>query len=164
MLGELGERAFVGVHFVVASHPFEDLPQTTWLELEGEMLVEPRHSVGHAAYRLTGNGWLVALRSTGAFDTEETRNRAVRLRTALKDLIKGRSLAGASTDLFSLHVSTGLDINWLQNALDSRLLQHLWATDPLDLDLSRGLRHIRVPARFGCRRLNGMVAGPFPEP
>lgn len=164
MLAELRDRAFTGVHFAIASEPFATLPQTTWLELEGEMFVEPRHSIGNWAYRMTGRGWIAALRLSGQFESDELRDRAVALRSALKDLVKGRALAGVSTDLFSIHAKAGLHINWLQNALDSRLMQHIWPSEHLDLDLSDGLRHIRVPARFGSRRLGGMMAGPFADP
>lgn len=164
MLHELGDQMFIGVRLEIQSSPFVGLPQTTWLELESEGYVQPAHAFGSPAFKFTGKGWIAALRAAKAFDTQGQRERAVKLKSALKDAVKGRPLQGALTDLWSLQGHTGLPLNWIGNAIDSRLLQHLWPEEHLDLDLEKGLRAIRVPARFGSERLSGLTAGPFADP
>ncbi len=160
---DLGDGAFDGLRCRPDSERYRDVPQTTWVELEGLGYVRAAHAVGSPGYRLTGAGWIAALRVSGVFDSEKLRARAVTLRAALKDLVKGRPLSGAITDFYELSARTGLPFEWIAGALESRLLQHLWSWDHLDVALEHGGRVIRVPARFGSKRPL-YEAGPFPDP
>ena len=161
MLNGLGERGFDEIRFEVNAETFRDIPHTTWLELEGMGYVKAAHAVGSPGHQLTGGGWIAALKAAGTFEGQ--RDRAVRLRTALKDVVKGRPLEGAVTDLHELTAKTGLPMDWIWNALQSRLVQLMWPWDHLDIRLEHGGRVIRVPGRFGSRRLL-YEAGPFPDP
>jgi hypothetical protein len=163
MLDDLGERMFDERRYEVDSDRYRDIPHTTWLELQGHHYVEAAHAIGSAGFRLTPAGWIAALRAAAAFDTPEQRQSAVRLRAALKDVVKGRPLTGAITDYRDIAARSGLPFNWIVNALQSRLLQHLWTWDHLDVAFEHGGRTIRVPARFGSKRLD-YEAGPFPDP
>lgn len=161
MIADLGEQPFSFVIFEIGSDRFSDLPVTTWLDLQSARHVEP---ISPTDYQLTGRGWIEGLKLTGAYDSPEQRERVIRLRAALKDCIKGREIHGAITDVSLLHQATGLPEHWIGSALMSRLLQHKWPTDHLDVDLTHGLGGIRVPARFGTQRLFGDEAGPFADP
>ena len=163
MLDDLGERPFETVRFEIGRDPYRSLPQTTWEELRGFGYVEAAYAIGSPAFRLTGAGWIAALKASGSWESDALEDRAVRLRAALKDVAKGRPLEGAFTSLAQLRAATDLPEGWLISALRSRLLQARWTWDHLDVDLERGLRHIRVPARFGSKRLM-YEAGPFPDP
>ena len=162
MHSDLGDATFAEVRFEIESERFRDLPVTTWLELQSGSYVEPLHTMGNPAFRLTGRGWIAALKGVGEYDNQ--RDRVIALRSALKDVVKGRSLYGEITDVRSLELQTSLPGNWIANALTSRLLQYWWPGQHLDVDLTHGLRGIRVPARFGSNRLGGYEAGPFPDP
>ena len=163
MLEDLAERMFDEPRYEVDSDRYRDIPHTTWLELQGRHYVQAAHVGGSAGYRLTPTGWVAALKASAAFDTPAQRESAICLRAALKDVVKGRPLTGAITDYRSLAARSGLPFNWIVNALRSRLLQLLWREDHLDVAFEHGDRTIRVPARFGSRRLD-YEAGPFPDP
>src|SRR2546426_958141 len=64
---------------------YRDIPQTAWLELEGFGYVEPVHAFGNPAFRLTGPGWIAALKASGTFEAQ--RDRAVTLRAGMKDIV-----------------------------------------------------------------------------
>jgi hypothetical protein len=121
ILEDLGERVFDELRFEVEAERYREIPHTTWLELEALGHVEADHAIGSAGYRLTAAGWIASLRGTGKLDSQ--REWAVTLRTALKDVVKGRPLNGAITDFHELTARTGLPFNWIVNALQSRLLQ-----------------------------------------
>jgi len=163
MLEDLDGRMFDELRYEVDSDRYRDLPHTTWLELQGRHYVDAAHAIGSAGYRLTAGGWIAALKASATFDTPEQRERALRLRAALKDVVKGRPLTGGITDCRDIAARSGLPFNWIVNALHSRLLQMLWTWDHLDVAFEHGGRTIRVPARFGSKRLD-YEAGPFPDP
>lgn len=162
-LGEIGDGLFDAERLLPQAAPFADLPQTTWPEMESLGYVRPAHAFGSPGYFLTGAGWIAALKASGAFGSEDLRARAVTLRAALKDLVKGRPLNGVITDCYELAARTGHSIEWIDNALRARLLQHLWPGDHLDVVFEHNGRVIRVPARFGSKRLS-YEAGPFADP
>lgn len=164
MLEDLALNPIDAMRFKINTDRFSDLPQTTWIELESLRCVSSMHTIENPAYGLTGEGWIAALKAAGKYDTPEYREMAVALRAALKDIVKGRRLAGVPTSIPELQDRTGLDAGWIFNALSSRLLQRLWSTDHLDVSIEHGGRIIRVPARFGTARLFGLEAGPFPDP
>ena len=163
MLDDLGERPFPVVMFEIGRESDQTMPQTTWEELRGLGYVEAADAIGNPAFRLTGRGWIAALKASDSWASDALQDRMVRLRAALKDVVKGRPLQGAATSVPHLHRATGLSEAWITNALASRLIQVHWPWDHLDVDLERGLPYIRVPARFGSKRLM-YEAGPFPDP
>lgn len=163
MLEDLRGGRFREMRFEVRSSRFADLPTTTWAELESSSLVERRHLFGSPGYVLTGGGWIHALKATEAWDSGALKEDAIRLRTALKDLVKGRPLGGVVVSLVEIQAATGLSANWLANAFGSRLLQLLWIDQHLDIEIKLGQR-IRIPERFGSNRISGFSAGPFPDP
>lgn len=163
MLEDLAERPFEAVRFEVGRESDQSMPETTWEELRGLGYVEAAHAIRKPAFRLTGAGWIAALKASDSWGSDELEDRMVQLRAALKDVVKGRPLQGAFTNVGELQRATGLPEAWIANALSSRLIQRHWPWDHVDVDLERGLANIRVPARFGSRRLM-FEAGPFPDP
>lgn len=83
ILEDLGADAFDSVRCEPNSERFHDIPQTTWLELEGLGYIRAAHAVGSPGYFLTGQGWIAALKASGAFDSEPLRVGAITLRAAL---------------------------------------------------------------------------------
>jgi hypothetical protein len=96
------------------------------------------YAIGDPAFRLTRAGWIPGLKASGTFAAADTQDRMVRLRAALKDVVKGRPLEGAFTSVIHLQGVTGLPEGWIVSALRSRLLQLHWSWDHLDVDLGRG--------------------------
>ena len=89
MLTDLGDQAFVSARFQIQLERFRDLPQTTWLELEDAGYVVPVHAFGNPSFKLTGRGWIAALRAAGLCAAPDQREAALKLRTALKDIANG---------------------------------------------------------------------------
>jgi len=164
MLQGLGEAWIAEVRFEVNSAHYSDLPQTTWLELEGLMWVHAVHNFGDPGFRMTGAGLLAALRLSGQLAAPEHKERCVRLRAALKDVVKGRELSGGLTDTYELCAKTGLTDTWILNAIDARFLADEWPKDHVDVSCKYAGREIRISGRFGTQRLSGLDAGPFTDP
>ena len=64
MLDDLGERPFEAVRFEVGCESDQSMPQTTWEELRGLGYVEVAHTIRKPAFRLTGAGWIAALKAS----------------------------------------------------------------------------------------------------
>src|SRR5438093_4307061 len=90
MLEDLDDRMFIGAHFEIRSERFSDLPETTWLDLRTEMLVELKGAIGCPMALLMGRGWIAALKKSGIYDNEEQRQREISLKSALRDVVTGR--------------------------------------------------------------------------
>lgn len=80
---DVGDGAFDALRCEPESETYRDIPQTTWLELEGLGYVRAAYAIGSPGYLLTGEGWIAALKASGAFDSEGWRARAVALRARL---------------------------------------------------------------------------------
>ena len=161
MREDLRDQWIGAVRFVVEDARFADLPQTTWLDLEDQSLVRTDNHVGEAGFKLTGEGLAAAMLLSGELQSAEHKERCVRLRSALKDLVKGRELSGGRTDTWSVIATTNLTDNWIFNAVNARFLERMWPDDHLEIDFRSGGRDIRIPANFGTRQLSGLQAGPL---
>src|SRR4051812_37508123 len=89
MLEDLADGPF-DTRCEVQGERYRHIPQTTWLELKGFGYVEPVHDFGNPTFRLTGAGWIAALKASGRLEAQ--RDRAATLRAAMKDIVKGRPL------------------------------------------------------------------------
>lgn len=70
MYFDLGDAPLGAICFEVRAERFRDLPDTTWLELQSAGHVEPMHAMGNPGFRLTGRGWIAALKSVGEYDAQ----------------------------------------------------------------------------------------------
>jgi len=114
MLLDLGNsHAFDEVaHQVVeqdaAVAPFQDIPWTTWEDLEARGYVEAEHVMGAQRFVLTGAGWIAALKVSKQYDTPQHQAQVNTLRRALVDLNKGRPAEGTLTDINEIVSRTSL--------------------------------------------------------
>jgi hypothetical protein len=125
--------------------PFLTVYPTTWKELVRRGLVK---EWTFNRYRLTGHGWISALKVSGKFDSQELRENAGKLSAALKKRVEGRRADGSVTR-GELQNETGLSEGFIYNAIDSHLLYHLfnchdahWAAD------DEMKNYIEVPLEF----------------
>ena len=124
--------------------PFLDILPTTWTGLVRKGYVKDR---GYNRYELTGPGWISALRITGLFNNKEFKEKAGKLRAALRTYAGDRRTNGriSRTELQS---TTGLSEAFIYNAIDSHLLRHLFHIQ--DADWADEMKTpVDVPNDFG---------------
>jgi hypothetical protein len=132
--------------------PFQNIPRTTWDDLEGSGYVDAAHSMGAATYVLTGRGWIAALKAARLYNTPEHAQRVIALRRALVDLNKGRPSHGTLVSIFEIVGCTSLPRGWITSAVDSQLLREWFGDDHMELDVDG--RVIRIPPRFAVDRID----------
>lgn len=140
-------RSYAWEEFDGDIEPFNLILATTWSALCSQGLVKPN---GMGRYQLTSSGWIKALKITGRFDSNDTQQQAGKLAAGLKRHIDGRTQDGR-VDRAELAQETGLEEASVYDAVDSRLLQHLfsiidaqWAPDGRMnnwIDISVGFGH-----------------------
>ena len=138
MLQELPEdRPYEWVEVDGDKDPFLSIFPTTWKDLVRRGLVK-EHTFNR--YQLTGHGWISALKLCGKFDSQEFKEKAGKLRAALRKSLRKSPLGDRKTDervtMVYLQNETGLPESFIYNAIDSHLLYHLfnmrdvqWAPD-----------------------------------
>ncbi|MDP3720053.1 MAG: hypothetical protein Q8T13_20015 [Acidobacteriota bacterium] len=161
MREDLADHWISEMRFEINSERYNDLPPTTWLDLQQQTWVKTDNYFGNPAFKLTGSGLIAAMKHTGELQSEEHKERCVRLRAAFKDVVKGREISGGRTDTSELTAKTDLSASWIFNAIDARFLAKLWPHDHVDVESRYGGRDIKVPANFGTQRLSGLEAGPL---
>jgi hypothetical protein len=87
MVEIMGETEFTTSRFSPSQIEFESLAPTTWRELVAAGLIEDRGERPGPLFRMTADGWLKALEIGGALDSDETRERAIKLRRTLKERV-----------------------------------------------------------------------------
>ena len=125
---------------------FADVLPTTWREIARRAYVT---ELPYRGFRLTGNGWIAGLKATGIFEQSAFREQAGVLARTLKASVKGRH-DDALVDRETLACAAGLSEAWVYNAIESRLLSHLF--DRLDASWAPddGMKYyIVVPLDFG---------------
>ncbi|MBI1955635.1 MAG: hypothetical protein HYS38_04510 [Acidobacteria bacterium] len=122
MLRVLGDDAVGETVFNPEDREFENIIQTTWTDLCDEKWVEKAEAPGH--YRLTGLGWLQALRITGQIREEEFRERLSRTFASMKSYVKGRK-GPAVVKRGELAKKAGVPEGWLFNVIESRLIEEV---------------------------------------
>jgi hypothetical protein len=160
LMDGLGEQWIGGILFDVLDPGLQDILPTTWAYLQRKWWVTESCSTmgghgGHVRYHLTGQGWIEGLRLTGKLDSAELRDRIVQLRARLKDQVKGRA-ADADVFLPEFCQGTGILEGWLWNVVESKLLDHFFPSDIVDVDWwdhNSRLQLLRVPVDFGMTRM-----------
>jgi hypothetical protein len=155
MLAAVGDRAFDEAFCDVRRHdvsvaPFDGLSWTTWEDLEARSYVRPAHSIGLRTFRLTGAGWIAALKVARQYDTPAQKNRILTLRQALIDANKGRPALGTLVSIPEIVEWTGLPRGWVTSAVLSQLLASWFKDDRMRLEIGRD---IRIPSRFAADRI-----------
>lgn len=156
MLQRLDDHAFDEVGHEVARNtkpepPFQEIPWTTWEDLEARGYIRPKHAMGLQRFFLTGDGWIAVLKVTKQYETDEQETRVIALRRALVDLNKGRPPYGTLTDVPELMAQTALPRGWVTSAVRSQLLRRRFSDDHMELRIEG--RVIRIPPRFAADRV-----------
>jgi hypothetical protein len=133
---------------------FAALVPTTWRELVDEGSIEERGEKPGPTYRLTPSGWLSGLQLSGAFSRQDVRERAITIRRALKERVKGRrDHYDALVDVRQFAGELRLPVGWVWNAMRSNLLQAMFPNDLMNASLD--FRHellIQIPPTFDMDR------------
>ena len=125
-------RPFASTLLDSDSPAFSSILPTTWKALVRRGFLE---EIEFTQYYLIPAGWIEALKVTGTFKTPEMQEKAGKLSEALYKRVKGRQ-AGNFADRTELAAETGLPESFIYDAIESRLLFHLfgridatWAPD-----------------------------------
>lgn len=147
----VGDGFFEDYTFESTTPGLEDLPNTTWSELEDTSILERSPEIMVRKYRVTPNGWVEILRKTGQFQDPETSRRAGKLVAVLKDFVGGRENTEIATDDLILKVEArGLPRGWVLSALKSDLLVALWPTRNYEVRFTTSnMSFMKIPSRFG---------------
>ena len=141
MLRVLGDDAVGETVFNPKDKEFENIIPTTWTDLCDEKWVEKAEAPGH--YRLTGLGWLQALKITGRFSEDEFGGRLSRTFASMKSYVKGRG-GPALVRLRELAKKAGVPEGWLFNVIESRLIEEFHGRKGPHWDKSM----VFIPAEF----------------
>jgi hypothetical protein len=120
MLAALGASAIDETLFDPQHPPFQDSHATTWDELAGQGWIEELEG----QYRLTGTGWLGALRLTKQLGDQRFLNDVGRALAAMKAHIKASGRKNATlVPLKQIAQEAGLPEGFVYNLIESRLVE-----------------------------------------
>ncbi|MBI3933086.1 MAG: hypothetical protein HY316_00230 [Acidobacteria bacterium] len=150
MFNELGLKWIKIKNFEPDQPEFAEIFPTTWDDLVKNGWVHRYEGRLFPLYSLTGSGWIAALREVGQWDTDELRKMAGDLSAALKKHVEGRG-GDAPVTVAEVTMESGLEENWIRNAIESHLIRELFHQidaewDPGDPEFNN---HILIPRRFG---------------
>ena len=141
MLRVLGDDAVGETVFNPEDKEFENIIPTTWTELCDDKWVEKTEAPRH--YRLTGIGWLQALRITDQFREKEFGERLSGTFASMKSYVKDRK-EPAVVKRGELAKRADVPEGWLINVIDSRLIEEVHGRKGPHWD-----RHmVFIPAEF----------------
>ena len=149
MFNELGSEWVKIKNFEPHKPEFAEISPTTWDDLVDAGFVH-LYTSGFPLYSLTGAGWIAALNIAGKWNTEELREKTGVLSSSLKRHVEGRQV-DANVPVMQVVQESGLEENWIRNAIESHLIRELFHQidaewDPGDPDFNN---HILIPRRFG---------------
>jgi hypothetical protein len=130
----------------------ENLPPTTWSELEDTGILERSPLILVRKYHVTPHGWVEILRRTNQLRGPETLRRAGILAAEIKRFVEGRyeDEEISTDDLLSKIVQHSVPPGWAWNALKSDLLAELWPSRNMHVRFTTiMMSFLRIPSRFG---------------
>jgi len=144
----VGGHALDSVECDTDEPPFNQILPTTWKVLEDRVLIRRTPGWGRRC-ELTGDGWYVCMKALGKFNEPEFHGMMQTLAAALQKQIKGRR-DEALVYAESLANAAGLPLDFVFNAIESRLLDHEFNIEGAYWDEhGRTGMWIRVPIDFG---------------
>lgn len=154
MVEALGDEPLNGVAFYPAEPRFNDLLNTTWRELLDQGFIEDRGEKPGPSFRLTPQGWLAGLHLTGALEQDGTRARAITIRRALKEHVKGRQAHyDALIDVRQLAEELQLPVGWVWNAMRANLLSAVFPDHLMNATLDSRQLLVKIPPTFDMQDL-----------
>jgi hypothetical protein len=146
MVQHVGDRRISDCAFDAAQEPFNSVPTATWLELKENGFVQRLHHSTH--YTLTGEGWLRALRESGAMREKAFHRRCGDLIAAIKKQVK-RAQSGRLVSPQTLARDCGVSADWIYNAVESNLIESEFNRHGITWANGFEGQMIHVPAAFG---------------
>jgi len=125
MFIELGSEWVKIKNFEPHKPEFAEIFPTTWDDLVDKGWVHPYERRLFPLYSLTGSGWIEALKAVGQWDTDELKKKAGDLSAALKKYVDERK-EDAQVTVTQVTTETGLEENWIRNAIESHLIRELF--------------------------------------
>lgn len=142
-ISQLGDCSFRDVYFAEDEDWCKELPATTWADLEDELFVEPCGTLNSRECRLTGYGWLEALRAAGI--VEKTKREAGPVMAELKKRVDGRrEPAFASSE--EIAAAAGVSVPFMHNLLDSDFITVVLRRHSVLLE---DAHYMTIPVNFG---------------
>lgn len=152
MLEQIGDRRLNSVPFKLGELPFDTILPTSWPTLEQYgWITITRYFGGAGHFRLTGHGWLTAMRAGGHTDTEHFNQKLGLLMKTLKAKVDGRSRI-ALVRVAEVAATSGLPEAFIWNIIESDAITVLKDRESADWAGS-GSNVIKIPIGFGQQRL-----------
>lgn len=149
ILSELKDFAIDTYFFNPTIVPLNNFPLTTWADMREEGWITNHDVNGVQCFRLTGIGWLEALRVTEWLYNDEYTRRMGIIAAALKNKVKTRN-SDVTIPLKTITDESGLPEGWIFNAIDSRLIEERWKRYS-GYWLEKG-RLLFIPANCGSKK------------
>lgn len=155
MLRELGFGSIQSTFFGGAAPPFDTVLQTSWAELESQEYVI---RTGRSQYRLTAQGWLVALEAVGMRQSQEFIARISNILAALKRHVKPREDSTVVT-VSEIASDSGEPEGLIFNIIDSRASSSFNSgkVGARWVENERGVL-IEIPVNFGTEPIDVVAA------
>lgn len=145
MVDAVGDDERVGHVFRPDDPRFASILGATWRDMVDAGLIK---DFARSDFLLTPSGWITGLRLSGRLESNDVRERAVKIVRALKARVKGRhGIDDEYVDVRELAKELKLPIGWLENAMEAKLLQQVFAKDRMTLAYDGVL--IGIPPTFG---------------
>ena len=152
LLGVLGDVHWGQLLVSVEDPEFQSVRPTTWDELARRRWVRLHDTNGPDLYGFTALGWRSAMSVTGRTGDPTIFARLQGLMAALSDTVTvtGRREKGAAT-IPALAQAIGADEDWVQNVLESALLEAVFAGRRATVGVDG--HAVSVPRDFGTRHI-----------
>ena len=147
MLHHVGDRRISESFFDRTQPPFNTLSETTWSELQESNCAIPFFDSKH--FRLTGNGWLRALRESGATKEKVFRRNGEKLISAIKKRVKGMQPGTRMIAPQVLAQDSRLPESFISNAVESNLIEAEFNQRGVTWAHGFEGKMIHVPIEFG---------------
>jgi hypothetical protein len=150
MVEIMGDSELTTSRFSPTQIEFESLAPTTWRELVAEGFIEDRGEKPGPLFRMTADGWLKGLEISAAIDSDETRERAIKIRRALKERVNRNQFHDSYVDVRTLAEEIGVPVGWVFNVISANLLERLFPHHMMTVEFRRLL--IVIPSTFDMVR------------
>jgi hypothetical protein len=148
---DVEQQCFYTVNFGETEEMYKDIYPTTWREMLNRGWLEDMSTFQTTKYRFTSYGWLAAVCFLDLPNKPEFRNRMGLLAATLKGFLNGRN-EDVFTRAEDIHAKSGLEIGFIENAIDSDLLGVCFDVRGAEW-VRETLLTIRIPLDFGLKRL-----------
>jgi len=157
LLQSLGEQALIERAFDTTADPFRQINTTTWFYLEKKGWTRTHDNRRYS--RLTGAGWLKAIRLIGLANDRIFLANVGKLMAALKVVVKGRK-GDYQANILDMAKSSTLSPEFIVNIIESHFISEELRKHGVEWYPGYPQSLIWIPVDFGMELLEDDVRGP----